>query len=664
LTEEQVLLSIRSLTIDYVGERSVRAVDNLSLDIERGEFVGLLGESGSGKSSAALGALRLLPPPAVIRSGQVLLEGLDLLSASDEQLRSLRFRRSSVVLQSAMHALSPVLTIGEQISDVILAHEDVGREEALERSAELLELVGIARSRLRDYPHRFSGGMRQRVALAMALALRPALVVLDEPTTALDVLIEREILEQLATLRRSLGFSVLFVSHDVRLLLEHCDRLAVLYAGRLCEVASKDELARGGRHPYTRGLLEALPSLGAARRRLPGIPGAPPDLARPPAGCRFHPRCGQKSERCGIQVPELAQVESRSQLACHHPLGLRPSAAVPEAEGDDRPTAPDPFEVPLLGTSLGSDEETSPMPGVVPRSERARQADEVDTEDPPAVETGLILQNAGSWAQALLEARQLVKVFRSAGGAGSAGSATPRAVDDVSFQLAAGEIVALVGESGSGKSTVLRLLAGLEAPSSGEVWLGGAPGLGPRRGPSLAFRRRVQIVLQDPFASLNPVHTVAHHLERALLGHRLAVAAAALLGQQLALLEQVGLAPASDFLPRRPHELSGGQRQRVAIARALAVEPEVILADEPTSMLDVSVRAGILNLLSDLKRERGLSILLVTHDLASARYVADRILVLDAGRIVESGPTEELLRAPAHPKTRQLLAAARFPGLS
>jgi oligopeptide/dipeptide ABC transporter ATP-binding protein len=596
------LLSIRHLSIDYVGSRVTRAVDDLSLDLHAGEIFGLLGESGSGKSTAALGALRLLPPPAVIRSGQVLFEGEDLLTLRETSLAKLRFRKIGVVLQSAMNALSPVLTIGEQLADVMVTHDAASWKAALERSAELLSLVGIPPDRLRSYPHQLSGGMRQRVTIAMALSLRPRLLVLDEPTTALDVLVEREILEQVVRLRNLLGFSVLFVSHDVGAMLEFCDRLGVLYAGRLCEVASRDELLRGGRHPYTRGLLQSLPRLHGPRTGPGGIAGAPPDPAHPPSGCRFHPRCAFQQHDCSTLVPEL-HPEGSGGLACHHPLALLRGARAEEAKGESQ---------------------AAPRPVTLPR--RA----------------------------AVLAARGLEKVFTPKG---AWGAQPLRVVDDVSLELLPEEVVALVGQSGSGKSTILRMVAGLEQPTRGDVWLDGQRVLGAGKRATLAFRKRVQIILQDPFASLNPVHTVGYHLERALLVHGL-VPRAELTARQCALLDRVGLSPAEAFLRKRPHELSGGQRQRVAIARAVAVEPEVILADEPTSMLDVSVRAGILELLANLRRERGLSVLYVTHDLASARVLSDRLLVLSSGRLVEQGPTEAVLKAPAHPYTRSLLAAA------
>jgi len=602
------VLSVRDLCIDYVGQKRVRAVDGVTFDLRRGEIFGLLGESGSGKSTAALGALRVLPPPAVIRSGQVLFEGVDLLRATEAELRRLRSARMSVVLQSAMNALSPVLSVGEQIADVIAAHEP--GQVSQKRVGELLELVGIPADRSRSYPHELSGGMRQRVGIAMALALRPALVVLDEPTTALDVLVEREILQQVLLLKQTLGFSVLLVSHDVGTMLEFCDRLGVLYAGRLCEVATRAELLRGGRHPYTRALLAGRPALPtgpghpeAPSARLAGISGTPPDLGQPPVGCRYHPRCTRSTERCRTEAPELVRLPSEGHLACHEPLALT------------EPTAP--------GAPLAAAERE-----VVPAS--------------------------GGHASVVLAVRSLAKMFRTSGR-----RSTPlHVVSDVSFDLNQGEVLALVGQSGSGKSTILRMLAGLEQPSGGEVSLHGEPMLGPGRKATLAFRKRVQIVLQDPFASLNPAHTVAYQLERPLLVHRMVQTQAALLARQQELLELVGLAPATAFLAKYPHELSGGQRQRVAIARALAVEPDVILADEPTSMLDVSVRMGILNLLSDLRRQRGLSLLYVTHDLASAGYLADRMAVLSGGSIVEEGPTARVLAAPRHDTTQRLLAAA------
>ncbi len=533
------LLSIRELSVAYVTDTGLApAVRELSLDIHRGELVGLVGESGSGKSTVAQALLRILGPPGVITGGEALFGGRDLLALGADELATVRWREASIVLQSALNALSPVHTIGRQFEHTLTTHQpELGAERVHARSCELLELVELETDLLDSYPHELSGGMRQRVVLAMALALQPELVIFDEPTTALDVLVERQILRRVLELQAQLHFAVLFITHDLHLLLEVVDRVGVMRDGVLVEVADRSTLAAGGHHPVTRALLASLPTTS------------------------------------GPRDPDLVPLPTRQ---------------------------PDPGSEPLL-----------------------------------------VVEGLG-------------KTFRRPD------DSRLRAVDGLSFTLRRGEVVGLVGGSGSGKSTVARLLARLIRADDGTVRLDGQDWLGRRARPEV--RRRLQLVFQDPFASLNPVHTVVHHVARPLLRHRLCDRAE-VRGRVEALLETVGLSPGGDFLDRHPHALSGGQRQRVAIARALATEPDLLIADEPTSMLDVTLRLDVLRLLARLRDERGLAILLITHDLASARYLADRILVLQEGRLVEEGPSETLVTAPTHPYARRLVEAAA-PGWS
>ncbi len=324
------LLSVRNLTVEYVTPRGpVRAVDDVSFDIGRGEVFGLAGESGSGKSTAAMAIMRLLQPPAIITGGDVTFDGQDVLAMTEDELRQFRWRRIALVFQSAMNALNPVLDVGTQIADVIEAHEGVKKSEALERAAELLRLVGIESSRLRSYPHELSGGMRQRVVIAIALSLRPPLLFMDEPTTALDVVVQKEILQQIAELRDQLGFSILFITHDLSLMLEFCDQVGILYAGKLCEVAPAKKLFAEPKHPYTRGLMSSFPDLHGPKRRLEGIGGSPPDMREPPPGCRFHPRCPEAVSRCEQGVPPLIRLGEAHRAACIKatPDGQRGSAA-------------------------------------------------------------------------------------------------------------------------------------------------------------------------------------------------------------------------------------------------------------------------------------------------------------------------------------------------
>jgi peptide/nickel transport system ATP-binding protein len=314
----EAILSVRNLTVEYLTPRgAVRAVDDVSFDVGRGEVFGLAGESGCGKSTAALAVLRLLPAPAVITGGEVHFDGADVLAMTDSQLRAFRWRKLSLVFQSAMNALNPVLTVGAQIADVIETHEKVSGARALERAVELIRLVGIAPSRLKSYPHQLSGGMRQRVVIAIALALGPPMMIMDEPTTALDVVVQREILREIAELRQELGFSILFITHDLSLLLEMSDRIGILYAGKMAELATSRELFANPRHPYTKGLMSSFPALRGERKKLEGIVGSPPDMTQPPPGCRFHPRCSKAFDRCKAELPELIGVSDLTEVACH-----------------------------------------------------------------------------------------------------------------------------------------------------------------------------------------------------------------------------------------------------------------------------------------------------------------------------------------------------------
>ena len=525
------VLRIEDLSVEYdAGDRSsgggcVIGVDRFSLAVGRDEMMGLAGPSGCGKTTVAAAIMRLLGPAARITSGRVLVGGRNVLALEAGELRRLRWREIAIVPQAAMNALNPVMTIGEQIADVLTTHDGLRRRTARERAAELLESVGISSDRLRAYPHQLSGGQRQRVVIAMALALRPRLLVLDEPTTALDVVVQREIMELVLDLKARLSFSVLLITHDLFLMAGVCDRIGVMEAGRLVEEGPARRILTSPAHPATQALVSGLPLRPGRRKKT---------LAEP-----------------------ILEVE-----------GLR---------------------------------KDFPVGGLLSRR-------------------------------------------------------TIRALDGVDLTLHRGEILALVGRTGSGKSTLARVIARLETPTAGRLLLEGRDVLAeePRRA-SRSYRRRVQMVFQDPFASLNPAHTVGHALGRALAVHRGAVDRADIAAEAAELLDAVGLEP--ELLGARPHELSGGQRQRVAIARALACEPEVLVADEPTSMLDAPLRAGVLDLLLRLRRERGLSILYITHDLASARYLADTTVVLQAGRLVETGPTAELMEHPVHPCTRLLLSA-------
>ncbi|MDE3130155.1 MAG: ABC transporter ATP-binding protein, partial [Acidobacteriota bacterium] len=487
------------------------------------------------------------------------------------------------------------------------AHLRLSRQDANDKAASLLDLVGIPRARLRSYPHELSGGMRQRVMIAMALAVEPEVVIMDEPTTGLDVVVQKEILREVLALKAELGFAVLFITHDLSLLLEIADQVVVMYAGQVVESAPTADIRRGGTHPYTRGLLGSFPRLRGPRVKLTGIPGTPPDLRGALSGCPFHPRCAFAQDAC---------------------LTIDMSLAAVPGSGDGHVTAC-PFVAP-----------GQPLPPAAIALERA---------------TGLEDQGAAG-GELVLAGTDLRKDY-----GGGRRHEVVHAVSGVSLELRRGRVVALVGESGSGKSTIAKLLAGQERRTGGAILLDGRELDPSARHEFRRYKSEVQMVFQDPFASLNPLHRVRYHLQRALSVHSVRTGRQPTVAEVDRLLDQVKLNPVEKFRDAYPHELSGGQRQRVSIARALAAEPRVLLADEPVSMLDVSIRLEILDLIGELRSRLQLAILYITHDIASARYFADEILVMHRGEIVERGPAEELVRNPANEYTQLLIASSPDP---
>jgi oligopeptide/dipeptide ABC transporter ATP-binding protein len=616
------LLEVRHLSVAYATDAEpVIAVDDVDLDLDSGEFLAVVGESGCGKSTLMLAIAQLLTPPAGITGGSVAFRGREIAEMSDKQLRHVRWQEYSVVMQSAMNALNPVMTVGQQMRDACKAHSTMSKEEITERSRDVLRLVSIDPVHLDSYPHQLSGGMRQRSMIAMALLFTPDLVIMDEPTSALDVVAQRSLMRQIKELQDRLGFATLFVTHDISLVSSFSDRVLVMYAGQVAELGATSTLFSTPRHPYSRALLEAYPTVRGPKIALTGIAGAPPNMAAPPPGCRFQPRCADAMPECSSVRPPLYSLDDalvRCVLYRDAPAGTGSLAGRSARVGDD----------------LAAVIEGQAQPG--------EPAQEQSHTSAPLLEVDGVSQYFG------------LRGFWS--------KKTLHAVDDVSFTIGRREIVALVGESGSGKSTVARLLGLIYKPNSGEMRFEGKPISALRgRADRLAYRGYVPMVFQDPYSSINPVYRVSHGIMRAIRLHRPDISPSGRRAEAIRVMESVGLNPAAEMLSKYPYELSGGQRQRVGFAQALALRPKLILADEPVSMLDVSIRVGVLNLMAELRAREDVSILYITHDLASARYVADRVIVMYAGHVVEVGSVEEVLAAPKHPYTKLLLSAVPDP---
>ncbi|THF67471.1 dipeptide ABC transporter ATP-binding protein [Pseudothauera nasutitermitis] len=579
----------------------VRPVAGVDFRLNAGETFALLGESGCGKSMTALAIARLLPDNGRIEGGSLRLRGEDLLARAEAEMRAVRGGRIGMVFQEPGTSLNPVMTVFAQIAEVLARHRGLRGAAARAEACRLLEAVGIpdAGRRLDDYPFQFSGGMKQRVMIAIALAGEPELLIADEPTTALDVTIQAQVLDLLARLQAERGMGMLLITHDLGVVARMAQRVGVMYAGELIETGARADFFAAPLHPYSRKLFAALPEGARRGRPLDALAGGVPALDVDFPGCRFAARCPAAFERCRREAPGW-QVRSGQAVRCHL------------YEGDAVPAVP----------ARGDGGE--PLP-------------------PSAV------------AAPLLEVRDLRVHFPVRKGVLRRVAGQVRAVDGVSLELAPGRTLALVGESGCGKTTVGKAILQLLRPSAGQVLFEGRDMAGAKAAQLLPMRRAMQMVFQDPFASLNPRMPIGEIIEEGMLALGVGGDAQARARRVDALLERIGLSAA--MRNRYPHEFSGGQRQRIAIARALAVEPRVIVCDEPTSALDVSVQAQLLNLMRDLQRELGLAYLFITHNLAVVEYLADEVAVMYLGRIVERGPVERLLAAPAHPYTRALLAA-------
>jgi glutathione transport system ATP-binding protein len=606
------LLELAELTISLPTESgTVEAVRGMSLAIEPGETLGIVGESGSGKTMLALSVLGLLPGAAQV-TGSIKLDGTELLGASQAQWQRVRGNRVAMVFQDPMTALNPMYTIGWQVAECIRLHNKGGRAAAWARAVELLGDVGLPDpARIaRRYPHELSGGMRQRVVIAMAIANEPELLIADEPTTALDVTVQAQILDMLRAIRRRTGAAMILISHDLGVVAGVADRVLVMYAGKAVEVGRVDDVFARPAMPYTAGLLASLPSLDRRNERLTFIKGTPPSGFGYGPGCAFAPRCPIAAEPCAAAPPLISVGEAHGGQGVH--------VAACHFAGTDATRA------------------RPPAPVLI-----------VDQTGPPSE------QESGP-ADVVVEVRNLKKDFRVRG-AGFRAFATVQAVSGVDLDLRAGRCLALVGESGCGKSTLARLLVRLEAPSSGSIKLNGRELVGLPEGQLRAVRRQIQMVFQDPYSSLNPRLSVGEIVGEPLLVYKVPDRAE----RVRELLASVGLPPASGV--RFPGEFSGGQRQRIGIARALALQPQTIILDEPVSALDVSIQASVLNLLRELQRDQHMAYLFIAHDLAVVRQIADEVAVMYLGLIVEHGPANQIYDHPAHPYTNALMSAVPVP---
>ncbi|MFI9001081.1 dipeptide ABC transporter ATP-binding protein [Streptomyces sp. NPDC053541] len=623
-TAREPVLSVRDLEISFPSEAGpVAAVRGVGFDLLPGRTLGIVGESGSGKSATAMGVMGLLPPTARV-SGQVLLGGRDLVGLDDKRLSRIRGKDIGMVFQDPLSALTPIFSVGRQLADALRVHQDLSRQAAWNRAVELLDLVGIPEPhrRARSFPHEFSGGMRQRVVIALAMANSPSVLVADEPTTALDVTVQAQILDVLRTAQRETGAGLVLITHDLGVVAGYADDVAVMYAGRIVERAGADALFRRPAMPYTIGLLGAVPRPDAPRNRpLVPIAGEPPSLVALPPGCPFAARCPAALDRCRTEEPAATPVAGHGLVAC-----LRA-----EEIADGRLDAAALF--------------AQPSPD---------GADPTDSTDPAESADA-----AGAPGEVVLRVTGLAKTFPVTKGALlKRRVGTLHAVSDVAFELRAGETLGLVGESGSGKTTTLLEILRLRPPERGRIEITGTDVAAPGTAERLrALRGAVQIVMQDPAGALDPRLTVSQ-----LLAEPLQAAGADRTATRTRVAELLDLVRLdASVTDRFPAALSGGQRQRVGIARALATQPRVVVLDEPVSALDVSVQAGIVNLLTRLKRELGLAYLVVAHDLAVMRHFADRVAVMYLGHIVESAPTEELFARPRHPYTEALLSAVPVP---
>ena len=609
------LLQIKDLHTDIeIRSGVVRALSGVDLHVNPGETLGIVGESGSGKTMTALSLMGLLPQGGKVSSGSIILDGQDLTQLPLKEKRKLRGTKVGMIFQDPLTSLNPTMKIGLQVCEPLRVHEGLSKKEALERAVEILKRVGMPRPEvvINNYPHQLSGGMRQRVMIAMALVCKPRILIADEPTTALDVTTQMQILDLIDELRDEYKMGVILITHDLGVVAGHTDRVAVMYAGRIVETAPTKTLFTEPKHRYTSSLMAALPERAlAAGTKLFSIPGAPPSLTNLPVGCRFAARCLWATDECRAGYPELSGDETHT-FSCFHPV----------QEGDESPA--------VLQGKLDSNK-TDGAAADVPQISH----------------------------ETLLDVKEASREYESAGsGFFKREKGVVSAVDRVSITVKKGETYGLVGESGCGKSTVGRLIAGLEPPSGGAIELDGRDLATLKGRDAVRIHRDVQMMFQDSYAAMDPRMRIDQILAEPMSIQKTGNARQ-IAERIMEILEQVGLT--EEILDRYPHEFSGGQLQRIGFARSLTLAPDLIVADEPVSALDVSVQAQVLNLMKDLQQELGLSYLFISHDLAVVQYMADRIGVMYLGRIVEEGPAFEVVKNPKHPYTKALIDSIPVP---
>jgi peptide/nickel transport system ATP-binding protein len=601
------MLLIDDLTVRYrTPGGEIEALSSISLKASKGSTLALVGESGSGKSTVALAAMGLLPQEATIPSGRILFDGQDIMIMNAEERRRLRGSRIGLIFQDPFSVLNPSLRIGDQVGEGLVHHRGFSTRRAFARAIELLDEVGIVNPEAvaNAYPHELSGGMRQRALIAGALASEPDLLILDEPTTALDVTIEAQILDLLEQLRRQRGLTMVFISHNLGVVRRIADEVAVLYAGQIVEQGRTEDVLQHPIHPYAKGLLAAIPRLGEKQGRLAAIPGRLPDLRHPPSGCRFAKRCPFATP--DSDKPQILRELGDRQVRCTNAEALRDTQWPRLGEGEQ-----------YAAIAL------SPPAGPVVAVENLTKIF--------ALRSGLAFKG---WRPV-------------------ATSTQTRAVDGISIEVAAGEVLGLVGESGSGKTTLGRSILRLVEPDSGTIRIAGEVVSGKPQRALEAMRRTAQIVFQNPDSSLNPRKTIGELLARPI--ERFGLAPSGEISARVRQLLDLVRLPAH-YVDRYAHQMSGGEKQRVGIARALATEPRFIVCDEPVSALDVSVQAAIVNLLADLRDRLGVAYLFISHDISVVAHLSDRVAVMHHGKIVEIGSADEVMNAPKHPYTIKLLS--------